>query len=253
MSLDRTVKWIDKTGNPSSTQRAATSSARPSSTPAGSSSIASRWPAIRKPPRSSKPSSVSHHLRSQHARREEAVPIVQERERGQEDQGPHQWSLGYQPGAEHTHQGLLFAVLVLRQPQHPLQDQAAGLRPQEDGQDRLHFLADRPGDQPGPARAQPARQPQEVQRPQEVPPALLRTYYSSASEEQTTERKKEYKAALLARNAIYLNIIKVAGDVIPAGQGSEFFPNVLGITANDSACGLGGLISALLTSYQLYE
>jgi peroxin-11B len=45
----------------------------------------------------------------------------------------------------------------------------------------------------------------------------------------------------------------VLGDVIPAGQGSEFFPNVLNLTANDSACGLGGLVAALLTSYQLYE
>lgn len=41
--------------------------------------------------------------------------------------------------------------------------------------------------------------------------------------------------------------------MIPAGQGSEVFPNLLGFTANDSACGLGGLTSALITSYQLYE
>ena len=55
------------------------------------------------------------------------------------------------------------------------------------------------------------------------------------------------------RTAIYLNIIKVLGDVIPAGQASEFLPSVLKISANDSACGLGGLVSAILTSYQLYE
>lgn len=55
------------------------------------------------------------------------------------------------------------------------------------------------------------------------------------------------------RNTIVLNIIKVLGDVIPAGQGSEFFDKVLGFTANDSWCGLGGLVSAVLTSYQLYD
>jgi hypothetical protein len=50
-----------------------------------------------------------------------------------------------------------------------------------------------------------------------------------------------------------LNIVKVLGDIIPAGQGSEFFPNYLNFTANDSACGLGGFIAAILTSYQLYQ
>lgn len=55
------------------------------------------------------------------------------------------------------------------------------------------------------------------------------------------------------RTAIVLNIIKVVGDIIPAGQGSEFFPKVCGVTVNDSWCGLGGLVSAVLTSYQLYD
>ena len=55
------------------------------------------------------------------------------------------------------------------------------------------------------------------------------------------------------QNTIVLNIIKVVGDVIPAGQGSDIFPNVFGLTVNDSWCGLGGLVSAVLSSYQLYD
>lgn len=47
--------------------------------------------------------------------------------------------------------------------------------------------------------------------------------------------------------------MKVVGDIVPAGQGSEIFPKVLGFTANDSWCGLGGLVSAIITSYQLYD
>lgn len=53
--------------------------------------------------------------------------------------------------------------------------------------------------------------------------------------------------------ALGLNLLKVLGDIIPAGQGSEVFPTVFGWTANDKLCGLGGFISALITSYQLYD
>ena len=113
MNLDRTVKWIDKTGNPYSIQRVVISSARPSSMPAGSSSIASKLLAIRKPQRSSTPSSVPHHPCSQHARREEIIQIVQKYQLSQEDQGSYQWSLGCQLRVEHTHPSLLLALLVL--------------------------------------------------------------------------------------------------------------------------------------------
>ena len=67
------------------------------------------------------------------------------------------------------------------------------------------------------------------------------------------ERKKEYVELIKKRNAICLNLVKVLGDVIPAGQGSEFFHNFLGFSANDSVCGIGGLVAAILTSYQLYD
>lgn len=65
--------------------------------------------------------------------------------------------------------------------------------------------------------------------------------------------KKEFAGLEKKRSALVLNLVKVLGDVIPAGQGAEVFQNVFGVTANDSVCGLGGLVSALLTSYQLYD
>ena len=53
--------------------------------------------------------------------------------------------------------------------------------------------------------------------------------------------------------ALGLNLLKVLGDIVPAAQGSETFQTLFGWTANDKLCGLGGLVSALITSYQLYE
>lgn len=49
---------------------------------------------------------------------------------------------------------------------------------------------------------------------------LSRVYFSSSSEGEIKEKKKEYQACLVKRSTIYLNIVKVLGDVIPAGQGS---------------------------------
>ena len=58
MNLERTVKWIDKTGIYMATQTGEISSARPYSTPAGSSNIDSRCRAIKRPPKNFSPSSV---------------------------------------------------------------------------------------------------------------------------------------------------------------------------------------------------
>ena len=49
-----------------------------------------------------------------------------------------------------------------------------------------------------------------------------------------------------------LNIIKSLGDMITAGQGSEVVPMITGKNFNDGWIGAGGLISALITSYQLF-
>ncbi len=55
------------------------------------------------------------------------------------------------------------------------------------------------------------------------------------------------------RQTLALNLIKVFGDIIPAGQGSEMFQTLFGVTASDKLCGFGGLVSALITCYQLYD
>lgn len=55
MSLDRTVKWIDKTCTSPSTQRAEINFAKPSNTHADFSSIALRHQATRMQPRNSNP------------------------------------------------------------------------------------------------------------------------------------------------------------------------------------------------------
>lgn len=40
--------------------------------------------------------------------------------------------------------------------------------------------------------------------------------------------------------------------MIPAGMGSEILPK-LHLSFTDSTIGLGGLLSAIITSYQLYD
>jgi len=40
--------------------------------------------------------------------------------------------------------------------------------------------------------------------------------------------------------------------MIPAGQGSEILPK-LKLSFTDSTVGLGGFVSAIITSYQLYD
>lgn len=47
--------------------------------------------------------------------------------------------------------------------------------------------------------------------------------------------------------------MKTVGDLVPASQGSEFLPKVLKVNANDGLIGAGGFISAVITSYQLYD
>lgn len=54
------------------------------------------------------------------------------------------------------------------------------------------------------------------------------------------------------RKELILNLIKTLGDMIPAGQGSEILPK-LKLSFTDSTVGLGGFVSAIITSYQLYD
>lgn len=52
--------------------------------------------------------------------------------------------------------------------------------------------------------------------------------------------------------AAVLNLIKILGDMIPAAQGAQVWAKIFGAPASDGLAGLGGLISAAITSYQLY-
>jgi hypothetical protein len=52
--------------------------------------------------------------------------------------------------------------------------------------------------------------------------------------------------------AAILNLIKILGDMIPAAQGAQIWAKIFGTPASDGLAGLGGLISAAITSYQLY-
>lgn len=53
--------------------------------------------------------------------------------------------------------------------------------------------------------------------------------------------------------AAVLNVIKILGDMIPAAQGAQVWAKIFGNPASDTLAGFGGLVSALITSYQLYE
>lgn len=65
------------------------------------------------------------------------------------------------------------------------------------------------------------------------------------------ELRKDAHSKKLRKDIIAL--IKTIGDMLPAGQGCQFYPNALGFNVNEGFCGIGGLISALISSYELYE
>mmetsp|Transcript_17445 Transcript_17445/g.19600 ORF Transcript_17445/g.19600 Transcript_17445/m.19600 type:complete len:225 (+) Transcript_17445:19-693(+) len=69
------------------------------------------------------------------------------------------------------------------------------------------------------------------------------------------ERNEDTKKALVQVQAKkfteYLNIIKQGGDMITSSQAIEL-PHKFGFSFNDGTVGLGGLLSAVITMYQLY-
>ena len=71
----------------------------------------------------------------------------------------------------------------------------------------------------------------------------------SSEEQDSAARVRDYSKK---RYELLLNLIKTLGDIIPAGQGSEILPKI-GLSFTDSTVGLGGLVSAIITSYQLYD
>ena len=55
------------------------------------------------------------------------------------------------------------------------------------------------------------------------------------------------------QSELHRTLIKTLGDLIPAGQGSEIYPKYFGFNFHEGYCGLGGLVSALISTYQLYD
>lgn len=51
---------------------------------------------------------------------------------------------------------------------------------------------------------------------------------------------------------LYLNFLKIFGDLVPSSQGSEIFPKLFGKNLNDGVIGLGGTVSAAIAAYQAY-
>lgn len=69
--------------------------------------------------------------------------------------------------------------------------------------------------------------------------------------ERDEETTKAIKAIQYKKFTEYLNIIKQAGDMVTSSQAIEL-PAKFGFNFNDGQVGLGGLVSALVTMYQMY-
>lgn len=75
---------------------------------------------------------------------------------------------------------------------------------------------------------------------------------AQAKDDDLTTRKQALKTLKEKRFAAILNLLKTLGDMITASQGSEIAPKIFKINFNDGWVGFGGLLSAVITSYQLY-
>lgn len=71
------------------------------------------------------------------------------------------------------------------------------------------------------------------------------------SKEADEETKRALKAVYFKKVTEYLNIIKQAGDMVTSSQAIEL-PSKFGFNFNDGQVGLGGLVSSVITMYQLY-
>ena len=80
----------------------------------------------------------------------------------------------------------------------------------------------------------------------------IENFLANCREDEVDVRKNQLKVLKQKKKEIVLNIIKTVGDMIPASQGSEVAPNIFKVNFNDGWMGLGGFISAVITSYQLY-
>lgn len=80
----------------------------------------------------------------------------------------------------------------------------------------------------------------------------IENYLANCREDEVDVRKNQLKVLKQKKKEIVLNIIKYVGDLISASQGSEIAPKLLKINFNDGWVGIGGFVSAVITSYQLY-
>lgn len=75
---------------------------------------------------------------------------------------------------------------------------------------------------------------------------------SDCKEEELDSKKKLLRSIRQQKKDQYLNILRQIGDLIPASQGSEIIPKLFKRNFNDGWIGLGGFVSAVIASYQLY-
>ena len=73
-----------------------------------------------------------------------------------------------------------------------------------------------------------------------------------AKEDEIESKRKLLRQIRLQKKDQLLNILKQLGDLIPASQGSEIVPKLFKKNFNDGWIGMGGFISAVITSAQLY-
>jgi lipid-A-disaccharide synthase-like uncharacterized protein len=74
-----------------------------------------------------------------------------------------------------------------------------------------------------------------------------------AKDQDLENKKKVLRNIRALKKEQYLKIIGQLGDMIPAGQGSEIIPKLFKKNFNDGWIGLGGFVSAVVSSYQLYN
>eukprot|EP01015_Nassula_variabilis_P019988 TRINITY_DN3429_c0_g1_i2.p1 TRINITY_DN3429_c0_g1~~TRINITY_DN3429_c0_g1_i2.p1 ORF type:complete len:238 (-),score=16.32 TRINITY_DN3429_c0_g1_i2:68-781(-) len=79
------------------------------------------------------------------------------------------------------------------------------------------------------------------------------TLKHSTNETQNDTLRNKLNKIRHGRNEIYLNIVKTLGDMIAALNGSEIPQKLLNKSFNDGFVGVGGFLSAVITSYQLYK
>ncbi|KAL4493142.1 hypothetical protein ABPG72_003227 [Tetrahymena utriculariae] len=81
---------------------------------------------------------------------------------------------------------------------------------------------------------------------------LSKQVFENQVEQENSKLNDQISKIRKQRVDIYLSIIKNLGDTITAGQASNLWPTLLNKNASDGLIGLGGFVSAVITSYQLY-